>query len=293
MMMPCRVPGRRAIFLPGRQRATSPMHQPNRLAATLAMPMLVALLLAGCATRPPASEPEALAEFKELNDPAEPLNRQLYAVHRGIDKVVLRPAAVAYREVVPRPVRSGVRNLLENLRTPVILANDMLQGAPRRAGDTLGRFLINSTLGLGGLFDVAGSQFGVAGHSEDYGQTLAVWGVGEGPFLFVPVLGPSNPRDLLGFGLGIASDPLTWVGQGATVSGLAYTRTGLTVVDTRESLIDTLDDVERTSLDSYATLRSAYRQRRAAEIRDRGNYLPPPPARDPDYGVGTGLAPLR
>ncbi len=224
------------------------MHQPNRLAAILATPMLVAMLLAGCATRPPASEPEALAEFKELNDPAEPLNRQLYAVHQGIDKVVLRPVAVAYRDVVPRPVRSGVRNLLENLRTPVILVNDMLQGEPRRAGDTLGRFLINSTLGLGGLFDVAGSQFGVASHSEDYGQTLAVWGVGDGPYLFVPVLGPSNPRDLLGFGLGIASDPLTWVGQGATVSGLGYSRTGMTVVDTRESLIDTLDAVERTSL---------------------------------------------
>ena len=100
------------------------------------------------------------------------------------------------------------------------------RGEPRRAGDTLGRFLINSTLGIGGIFDVAGNQFGVKGHSEDYGQTLAVWGVGEGAYLFIPVLGPSNPRDLTGFGMGIASDPLTWVGQGAAVTALTATRAG-------------------------------------------------------------------
>jgi phospholipid-binding lipoprotein MlaA len=257
----------------------------------LALPLLLALLLAGCATRPPASEPEELAEFEQTNDPAEPTNRRLYAVHQGIDRVVLRPVAVAYRDVVPRPVRSGIRNVLGNLRTPVVLVNDMLQGEPRRAGDTLGRFFINSTLGLGGLFDVAGSEFGVPGHTEDYGQTLAVWGVGEGPYLFVPVLGPSNPRDLLGFGLGIASDPLTWVGQGATVNALTYGRVGATVVDTREDLIDVLDDVERTSLDSYATLRSAYRQRRAAEIRNSDRAVPA--ASGTGFGVGTGVAPQR
>jgi phospholipid-binding lipoprotein MlaA len=257
----------------------------------LALPLLLALLLAGCATRPPASEPEELAEFEQTNDPAEPTNRRLYAVHQGIDRVVLRPVAVAYRDVVPRPVRSGIRNVLGNLRTPVVLVNDMLQGEPRRAGDTLGRFFINSTLGLGGLFDVAGSEFGVPGHTEDYGQTLAVWGVGEGPYLFVPVLGPSNPRDLLGFGLGIASDPLTWVGQGATVNALTYGRVGATVVDTREDLIDVLDDVERTSLDSYATLRSAYRQRRAAEIRNSDRDVPA--ASGTGFGVGTGVAPQR
>ena len=215
----------------------------------------------------------------------------MYSVHQAIDKTVLRPVAVAYRDVVPRPVRTGVSNVLGNLRTPVILANDMLQGEPRRAGDTLGRFLINSTLGVAGIFDVAGDYFGVKGHSEDYGQTLAVWGVGEGPYLFIPVLGPSNPRDLSGFGLGVASDPLTWVGQGVAVSALTGARAGLSVVDTREQLIDVLDAVERESIDPYSILRSAYRQRRNAEIRNSLDNAAPSSSGGTGYGVGRGIEP--
>lgn len=269
------------------------MRQPTRLrphgtSFAMAAPLLALALLAGCATRPPASDPDAVAEYRQNNDPAEPTNRRLYAVHEVIDQYALRPVAVGYRAVVPQPVRSGIRNVLGNLRTPVILANDMLQGEPRRAGDTLGRFVINSTIGLGGIFDVAESWFGVRGHSEDYGQTLARWGVGDGPFLFIPVLGPSNPRDLVGFGLGIVSDPLSWFGQGAVVDALVYGRAGVTVVDTRESLINTIDDVNRTSLDPYSTLRSAYRQRRAAEIRNAGEVAPAA-AGSTGFGVGTGM----
>jgi phospholipid-binding lipoprotein MlaA len=257
---------------------------------TTAAAVLLAVLLAGCATRPPAEDPEAVAEFRQNNDPAEPFNRAMYDVHQAIDRTVLRPVAVGYRAVVPGPVRTGVRNVLGNLRTPVILVNDMLQGEPRRAGDTLGRFLINSTVGLGGIFDVAASQFGVRGHTEDYGQTFARWGVGEGPYLFIPVLGPSNPRDLTGFGAGIATDPLTWFGQGVAVDVLTGTRAGMTVVDTREALIEPLDQVERTSLDPYSTLRSAYRQRRRAEIENRLDGLGPSPAAPgTGFGVGTGL----
>ena len=151
----------------------------------------------------------------------------------------------------------------------------------------------NSTLGLGGIFDVAANQFGVPGHSEDYGQTLGRWGVGEGPYVFVPVLGPSNPRDLLGFGLGIAADPLTWFGQGAAVDALTYARAGVTAVDARESLIEPLDDLERSSLDSYATLRSVYRQRRAAEIRNELSRAAPAAAGSTGFGIGTGVAPQR
>ncbi|MDO9707391.1 MlaA family lipoprotein [Paracraurococcus lichenis] len=264
---------------------------PSRLARTALATALLLPLLDGCAQRPDPSDPDAVAEFRQTNDPIEPFNRTMYSVHQGIDRVVLRPVAVGYREVVPQPVRTGVRNLLGNLRTPVILANDMLQGEPRRAGDTLGRFLINSTLGIGGIFDVANDWFKVPGHSEDYGQTLAVWGVGEGAYLFIPVLGPSNPRDLTGFGLGIAGDPLTWVGQGVVVDALTGTRAGATVVDTRESLIDTLDAVERESLDPYAVLRSAYRQRRNAEIRNSNDRVAPSAAGGTGFGVGTGVAP--
>ena len=136
---------------------------------------------------------------------------------------------------------------------------------------------------------MAGDEFGVKGHSEDYGQTLAVWGVGEGAYLFIPVIGPSNPRDLTGFGLGIVSDPLTWVGQGVAVDALTYTRVGVSVVDTRESLIEVIDIVNTGSLDSYATLRSAYHQRRNAEIRNTNDNTAPSAAGATGFGVGTGV----
>ena len=161
---------------------------PRPLLATLALVVPLAAMLAGCATRPPASDPEAVAEFVANNDPIEPFNRSMFAVHQAIDGAILRPINVAYR-VLPQPVRNSVASVLSNLRTPVVLLNDMLQGQPRRAGDTLGRFVVNTTVGLGGIFDVAESYFGVPVHYEDFGQTLATFGVGEGPFLFIPVLG--------------------------------------------------------------------------------------------------------
>lgn len=255
--------------------------------------LAAALGLGACATRPAADDPDAVAEYRQTNDPAEPTNRALYSVHTAVDDNVLRPVAVAYRDVVPQPIRTGIRNVLGNLRSPVILVNDMLQGEPRRAGDTLGRFVINSTVGLGGIFDVAGDHLGVPGHSEDFGQTFATWGMGEGPYLFVPILGPSNPRDLLGFGVGIVADPFLWLGQGLAVDIAGYSRTGLTVVDTREGLIDTLDQLNRTSLDPYSTLRSAYRQRRAFEIQNRSGGAAGSSAMGTGLGTGTGSPPQR
>lgn len=228
----------------------------------------LAALLVGCATPPPATDRDAVAEFRTNNDPLEPFNRRMFSVHQAIDSAVLRPVTVAYR-VLPDPVRNSVRNVLNNLRTPVVLLNDMLQGQPVRGGDTLGRFVINSTLGIGGLFDVADTRFGVPVHYEDFGQTLATFGVGEGPFLFIPVLGPSNPRDLAGYGVDIAAQPLTWVGQGLAVSVLSGVRGGATILDTRDYYFNTIDQVNRTSLDPYATLRSGYRQARTAAIANR------------------------
>lgn len=258
-----------------------------RFGPLLATALLV-VGLAGCATRPPASDPEALAEYQANNDPMEPLNRGLYEVNNALDTVLLRPAAVVYRAAVPPPVREGVRNALGNLRAPTILMNDLLQGQVERAGRTASRFVINSTLGLGGLVDVAAWQFGIPGHGEDFGQTLASWGVGEGPYLFLPVLGPSNPRDLLGAGVDAVASPWFWFGQGEVVEILRWVRTGMTILDAREGVLDTLDTLYATSLDPYSTLRSAYRQRREAEIRNQGRPAPDA-AGGTGFGVGIGV----
>lgn len=261
---------------------------PMRLAPLLASALLL-VGLAGCATRPPASEPEALEEFRANNDPIEPFNRSMYSVNNTVDRFTLRPLAQAYRYVLPQPVRTGVRNALGNLRGPNILMNDVLQGEVDRGARTAARFLINSTLGIGGLIDVANWQFGIPGHTEDFGQTLAVWGIGEGPYLFLPVLGPSNPRDLVGFGVDVVASPWFWFGQGSVVEALRWAHAGIAAVDAREGVLDALDDLNRSSLDPYSTLRSAYRQRRNAEIRNAGTPAPdvtggtaaPPPPRNP------------
>lgn len=227
--------------------------------------VLFVLALAACATPPPANDPDAVAEFKQTNDPLEPTNRVLYAVNNGIDAVILRPLAVGYRNAVPEVVRTHIHNALSNLDSPVLLANDVLQGSASRAGDTLARFAINSTVGVAGIFDVA-TGWGFPAHDSDFGVTLALWGVPEGPFLFLPVLGPTNPRDASGYGIDIALDPFTWLGQGGVTNDLYYTRYGVTAVDTRASLIPDLDKVKEQALDPYATFRSLYRQHRRAQI---------------------------
>ena len=226
---------------------------------------LLAVVLAGCATPPPADDPDAVTEFKQTNDPLEPTNRVFYAVNDGLDTVILRPAAQAYRFITPAPVRTGIHNVLSNIGTPVQLTNDILQGKPRRAGDTTMRFLINSTVGVLGVFDVA-TGWGYPNHDTDFGMTLAKWGVPDGPFLFLPVLGPSGPREAVGFGVDIVLDPFTWVGKGTAVSATNWTRFSLNALDTRERYLDPVDQIKKTALDPYATFRSLYRQNRAGQI---------------------------
>ncbi|HEY0420263.1 MAG TPA: VacJ family lipoprotein [Acetobacteraceae bacterium] len=228
--------------------------------------LVLSAALSGCATPPPADDPDAVAEFKQTNDPLEPTNRVMYAVNDALDTVILRPVAIAYRDVVPAPVRQHTRNVLDNLANPVVLANDMMQGKPRRAGDTLMRFLLNSTLGVAGIFDVA-TDWGWPAHDSDFGITLASWGAGEGPFLFLPILGPSNPRDAVGYGADIALDPFTWVGAGSTVEALGYSRYAVTAVDARAGALDDLDKIKSQALDPYATFRSLFRQYRANKVK--------------------------
>ena len=222
--------------------------------------------LAGCATPPPASDAEALAEFQQTNDPLEPANRVFYKINDGLDTIILKPVAQAYRYVVPERVRTGVHNVLANASSPVRLTNDALQGRPRRAGDTAMRFVINTTVGVLGVFDVA-KDLGYPDHEADFALTLANWGVPEGPFLFLPVLGPSSPRNLAGFGADIAIDPFTWIGRGTTAATIgSWTRTGVSAVDERERYLDPVEQTKKTALDPYATFRSLYRQNRTGKL---------------------------
>jgi phospholipid-binding lipoprotein MlaA len=233
---------------------------------------VLAVALASCATPPPPDDPDAVADFKQTNDPLEPTNRVFYAINNGLDTVILRPAAIAYRWAVPGVVRQGIHNVLGNLSTPVQLTNDMLEGKPRRAGDTAMRMVINTTVGVFGIFDVA-KKWGYPDHDADFGMTLGNWGVPEGPFLFLPVLGPSDPRDAIGFGVNIVLDPFTWIGHphdtGLTVFN--WTRYALNAVDSRERVLDSLDQIKKTALDPYATFRSLYRQHRRGQIEDLRN----------------------
>lgn len=261
------------------QRDPSPSMLSSRLQHTLRSLLVVTLLLgvAGCAT--PPKDPQALAYYKQTNDPLEPTNRVMYVVNDAIDTVLLKPLALAYHYGTPEFFQRGTHNVLSNLNTPVVLFNNMLEGHPRRAGDTLMRGLINTTIGLVGIFDVA-TKMGYPKQPGDFGITLALWGVPTGPYLYLPVLGPSSPRALVGMGGDYALDPFTWVGRGYFVDDFGYVRLGLTGVDTRAQYLGDLDKVKAQALDPYATLRSLYRQHRQAEIDAARHDLPATP---PDW----------
>jgi phospholipid-binding lipoprotein MlaA len=207
------------------------------------------------------------------NDPIEPVNRAIYNVNWVLDGLFLEPAARIYRMVTPQFVRTGVSNFLANLSTPVVLVNDLLQGEPKRAELTLGRFMFNTIMGAGGLIDIGGMLGMPERHSEDFGQTLAVYGVGSGPYLMLPLLGPSNVRDTVGQVVDLAFDPLTILGAidigifiVPTEFGLA--RTGAETLSFRERNIENIDELRRSSIDEYAAVRTLYRQFRASEIRN-------------------------
>ena len=228
--------------------------------------VLVGGLLTACATRP--TDPDDLAAYKQANDPLEPLNRHIFNFNRGVDFWLLRPTTKLYTFVVPEQGRTMVHNFLSNLSLPFSAANALLQGDPDRAGQAVERFATNTVAGVGGLFDPAGNE--IPPVNEDFGQTLAVWGVDEGPYLMLPFFGPSNPRDAVGTAVEWFTDPVSLYLDHHGMTGLDYARTGTEVVDARSRNIETFDDIERTSLDFYAVVRSLYRQHRADQIRNGG-----------------------
>jgi phospholipid-binding lipoprotein MlaA len=218
------------------------------------------LVLAGCAT----SSPEAM----HANDPLEPLNRAVFVFDEKFDKYVVLSAAGFYLYDMPTPLRKGLHNAVANLDLPVTFANDILQGEISRAGETLGRLAFNATVGMGGILDPATSA-GLPAHASDFGQTLARLGVGEGPFLVLPIIGPEPPRDLLGDAVDLAFDPLTYIPASWPLGGRIGTAMGVHVVSPFEAHARNIflrQELEKDSLDPYATMRSTYRQVRASEI---------------------------
>lgn len=241
--------------------------------------LVLALALGACATKP--TDPEELAHYEAINDPLEPMNRAVFAFNDAADRTVLRPLAVGYRTAVPRGVRTSIRNFLNNLETPVILLNDLLQGEGARARDTIGRFMTNTILGLGGLIDIA-STADIPYHDEDFGQTLAVWGVEPGPYLVLPLFGPSGVRDAFGDGIDTLADPVGYALRDEYGLEASATRYLVDTVDWRAANLQIIDDLRRSSIDFYAATRSAYRQQRRSEIR---NGRPEPG----DFGAGSQM----
>ena len=203
----------------------------------------------------------ALAE--PTPDPLQPFNRAMFTFNDAVDRVFFRPLAVGYRAVLPQPVRNGVNNFFNNLRAPTTLLNDILQGKPKRAQETINRFLVNSTIGLLGFVDIA-TRLGFPEHQEDYGQTLAVWGVPAGPYIVLPLLGPSTLRDAVGkvpeFYI---ADPL-WEPDDTAVT---IARFSVRAVDIRSRLLD-LDRVIKMQVDPYLFFRETYLQNRQRAILD-------------------------
>lgn len=223
--------------------------------------------LTGCATIP--DDPLERAEYEQLNDPLEPFNRFMFAGNQRIDRYVIRPLAEVY-DYVPSFVRTRVDNLFDLLGTPFDFVNFILQGEREMAGNALARLLLNTILGLGGLFDVA-TAVGVPRQDTDFGITLGKWGVGEGPYIVLPILGPATVRSVAGRGVSAIpyTEPLyvLYEMHGITLE-TSLSEAIIGGVHARHGLLDITDSLERDSLDYYAATRSFYRQYRRGLVGD-------------------------
>lgn len=241
----------------------------------LASAIAIVAILAGCASKPEmAGDPT-----DEISDPFEPVNRVFFDFNMFLDRTILRPITRYYVDYVPEFVRYSVHNVLEVLNTPIVMMNELLQGNVDRFAHTTGRFTVNLIAGFG-VLDVAGEK--APPISEDFGQTLAVWGSPSGPYLVLPFLGPSNIRDAIGKGVDSVAEPTPYIiahYEGDTTARLySISKLGMGVIDQRSRILGELEELERTSLDFYATVRSLYIQKRRDEITNgEGNEAVPIP----------------
>ena len=230
----------------------------KKTASRWATAALALALLQGCASGPNASR----------DDPFEPLNRSVFRFNEGLDRAVLKPVATAYRDATPEPVRNSVTNFFENISDLWSAANNVLQGNPRDGVDSLARFGVNTFLGVGGLFDIAGNKLKIPKHKEDFGQTLGTWGMDTGPYLVLPVLGSSSVRDAVGL---VVDAQGNLVARARNVP-VRNSLTGLRLVDTRANLLDAGNLMDAAALDKYTFSRDVYLHRRQSLIREE---IPP------------------
>jgi len=239
--------------------------------ARIATVLSICALTAGCAT---TSNPDP-------RDPWEGFNRGVYKFNDAVDRALLKPVAQAYTYITPQPVRSCIHNMFSNVGDLWSATNSFLQGRGHDFVNTIGRFLFNTTMGIGGCFDVASAN-GARKIPNDFGTTLGVWGIGQGPYLVLPIWGPSSVRD----GVGLVGD---WQGGAYTYtnpsaiddSTLRNSLWGLEIIDARARLLDTTNMVDNVALDPYSFVRDAYLQRRASMVRGTASDT----ADLPDYSL--------
>jgi phospholipid-binding lipoprotein MlaA len=224
----------------------------SRLRALCIVAALATSLTAGCATN------------GDPRDPLEPLNRGIYVFNDGVDALLIRPAASFYTHMLPEFMRTGVSNFFSNLNDVIVALNSLLQLKVAQAGSDVARLAVNSTVGVLGLFDVA-TGMGLEKHDEDFGQTLGYWGIGDGPYLVLPILGPSNARDAVGWVGDFYAWPVTYVDE---EDGPRTFLVALRVVSARAELLAASSILETAALDRYAFVRDAYLQRRRNQIYD-------------------------
>jgi len=275
--------------------------------AKLALVYLIAPVVISAAMAPSVGYAQQAAAVSaaatDPADPAEKLNRKLFALHQFLDRTLFRPLAMVYKTITPQPLRQGIENVISNLGEPVVAANDVLQGRFRKAGTTTARFVTNSTIGIGGLIDVATSA-NLPHHDNGFALTLGRAGVKPGPYLFIPLMGPSTVRDAIGNGVDALASPFQWFLHGSAKTDYIVSKTVVGGLDTRASIDGEYTSLLADATDPYATLRSVYLQNQQSKIDDANTSAPqalpdfddatPPPAAGsgpPAAGQPAGAAP--
>ncbi len=263
---------------------------PKKQTLGLCLLISTASIIGGCAQTLPMTDPTSSASAQDgingkdtnavettnddtgptINDPLEPLNRGIYFVNMGIDGIIIKPLALAYRFILPEPVRNSVGNFYVNLHSPISFSNHLLQGNPSRACNSLIRFALNSTMGILGLFDAA-ETLGYKSNETGFGETLGVWGVNTGPYLMLPALGPSSFRGVAGKVGDYFLQPYNYYFMTSTNDDdwASWTLLGVDMVHQRHLYIESVDELVANSIDPYVTFRSIYFQ----QLQHRLNEL--------------------